>query len=259
MTVVIASPGGPGVAAFQETVSLGPNVTSQSVSIPISNDLLPGRNDIAIPLTLSSPSAGASLGGAASARLVIHDNNPPLVTITSVRVATVKVGTGKKAKRQTGLLVQLSGALNPGQAEGLVAYHLLSGKVKKKGHINFNKPIPLSSAIYNSSAHILTLVPKSKLNLAQPERLTITASMLTDFLGRPLDGNHDGQPGGDFVATLKGKSATIAATTNAKKTSFSSVVPEVVDRVLAGGTQRVAAWPQSVRAQWKLQDTMRRD
>ena len=192
-----------------------------------------------IPLALSSPSTGASLGAAALATLVIHDNNPPLVTVTSLRVATVKVGTGKKAQSKTGLLVQFSGDLNPVQAESLLAYHLLSGKVKK-GHIVFNKPTPLSSAIYSPSAQILTLIPKSKLNLAKPEQLTITAAMLTDFLGRPLDGNHDGQPGGDFVASIKGKSVTMAAISNIRAVSLSRLAVEAIDRVLAGDTQFLA-------------------
>ena len=72
--------------------------------------------------------------------------------------------------------------------------------------------------------------------------------MLTDFLGRPLDGNHDGQPGGDFVATLKGKSVTIAATTNGTEASFPRIVPELVDRVLGGDPQLSLVSPQSVRA-----------
>src|SRR5262249_391980 len=50
VTVVLASPGGQGVAAFQQTVSFGPNVTTFSVPISIANDLVPGRNDVVIPL-----------------------------------------------------------------------------------------------------------------------------------------------------------------------------------------------------------------
>lgn len=41
-----------------------------------------------------------------------------------------------------------------------------------------------------------------KLNLSHVEQPTITAALLTDAYGRPLDGNDDGQPGGNFIATL---------------------------------------------------------
>jgi hypothetical protein len=135
---------------------------------------------------------------------------PMPVTVSSVRIATVKVGTGKKAKKVTGIVLQFSDALNITQAQGLAAFHLLSGKVKKS-QTTYGKPVPLSSAIYNASAHTVTLIPKSKLNLAQPMQLRITASLLADSLGRPIDGNHDGQPGGDYVANLsKGKVTPLA-------------------------------------------------
>ena len=46
------------------------------------------------------------------------------------------------------------------------------------------------------------LVPSAKPNVAQTDELQITAVDLTDSLGRALDGNNDGQPGGNFVATF---------------------------------------------------------
>ena len=61
LTVTLSSPGGHDITAFAETVTIGPNVTSQIVTIPISNDGQPGESDTIIPLTLSSPGAGATL------------------------------------------------------------------------------------------------------------------------------------------------------------------------------------------------------
>ncbi|MGA2702588.1 MAG: hypothetical protein ABSH35_16035 [Isosphaeraceae bacterium] len=57
----------------------------------------------------------------------------------------------------------------------------------------------------------MTLLARSKLNLAQTEELRITASQLPDVYGRPLDGNDDGQPGGDFVALLTKRGVTISS------------------------------------------------
>jgi hypothetical protein len=48
----------------------------------------------------------------------------------------------------------------------------------------------------------VSLVPATKPNLSQTDRLEIVAADLTDTLGRPLDGNDDGQPGGTFAATF---------------------------------------------------------
>ena len=221
VSVVVSSPGGPDVAAFQQIVSLGPNTLSAAVTIPIMNNGQPGASDAVIPLSLSSPGSGAMLGAAVSANLVIHDNNPlpPPVTVTALHVTTeaIKVGTGKKAKpkKETVLELQLSGALSG--AGNLAAYQLLAGKTRK--HLTtFNKPVPLAAADYSASATAwsVTLIPASKLNLSQPEQLRITAADLTDAFGRPLDGADNGQPGSDFVATLSKNGVTIPSAVRAR-------------------------------------------
>ena len=134
---------------------------------------------------------------------------PMPVTVTSVSVATIKIGAGKRAKKTTGLVIQFSGHSTQLSAKPS-AYHLLLGTVKK-GRTTYNKNVPLSSAIYSAAANTLTLIPKTKLNLAKPQQLRITASLLADSFGRPMDGDGDGQPGGDFTANLKGKAVTILA------------------------------------------------
>ena len=53
--MTLSSPGGHDIAAFAKTVTIGPNVTSQIVTIPISNDGQPGEGDATIPLALSRP------------------------------------------------------------------------------------------------------------------------------------------------------------------------------------------------------------
>src|SRR5262249_53726449 len=217
VAIVLASPGGHGVPAFQTTVVFGPNVTSRSVPIAIVNDRLPGRSDVVIPLGLSSPGAGASLGAVASASLVIHDNNPPLVRVKSLRVATVQVGTRKKPKRTTGLVVQLTGAVNRGGAQALAAYQLVMAGRDKRFGTRDDKRVALASARYDAVAHTATLIPKTAFNTTQLQQLRVKSALLTDSLGRPIDGNHDGQPGGDFVATLKGKSITIASTMSLRR------------------------------------------
>ena len=103
VTVVVSSPGGHDVAAFQQTVTFAPNTPSATITVPIQNNGQPGESDVSIPLSLSSPSAGAALGAATTATLVVHDNNPfpPLVTITSLTHPTIRVttGKGKRAER----------------------------------------------------------------------------------------------------------------------------------------------------------------
>jgi hypothetical protein len=212
VTAVLSSPGGPDVAALQETVTFGPNTASITVVVPVHNDGQPNEPDASIPLALSSPGTGASLGATSAATLVVHDNNPlPAPVTVSLQLVPVKVttGRGKKAKTKTemGLKLTFSGAING--AGNLSAYHLFKGKTKK-GVTTFNKPIPLSSVVYDPGTFTATLAPKSKLDLSQTEQLQVTASLLTDAFGRPLDGEHHGQPGSNFFASFGGKGIRIA-------------------------------------------------
>jgi hypothetical protein len=110
---------------------------------------------------------------------------------------------------------QLSGGFNPTQAQSLAPYHLHSGTTKK-GRTTYSKNLPLSSALSNSSANTVSLIPRRKLNLAKPMQLRITAASLTDTNGRMIDGNHDGPPGGDFAANLSKNKVTILLAAPAK-------------------------------------------
>ncbi|HKM56831.1 MAG TPA: hypothetical protein VJY33_25725, partial [Isosphaeraceae bacterium] len=225
VTVVVSSPGGHDVAGFQQTITFGPNATSAAVPVSIQNDGRPGEPDVAIPLSLSSPGPGATLGATASATLVVRDNNPfpPLVTVASLQPTTVrvKVGKGKRAKTktETGLLLQFSGALagtgNP------AAYHLLTGKTKR-GVTTFNKFVPLT--VFNSTPSTVTLLPAGKLNLSQPEQLRVTAVDLIDAFGRPLNG------GQSSVATFGNKVVTSARVKSQSRIGILSA--SVVDAVL---------------------------
>jgi hypothetical protein len=59
--------------------------------------------------------------------------------------------------------------------------------------------------------HSVTLRPLKKLSLSPPVQLRLSAAALTDPEGRPLDGNGDGQPGGDYTATLSKGGVSVAS------------------------------------------------
>ena len=118
------------------------------------------------------------------------------VNVTSLRVATVKNGTGRRARNVTGIVLQFSDALNPAQAQNLAAYQLVTPGRDKKFGTRDDKRVALASARYDGSTHTVTLIPKRAFNKMQLQQLTVESALL-------------GQPGGDFVATLKGKSVTI--------------------------------------------------
>ena len=75
------------------------------------------------------------------------------------------------------------------------------------------KPIRLTSAVPASDpmTSMVSLLPAIKPNLSQSDRIQIIAADLTDAYGRPIDGNDDGVPGGNFVATLSRSGVTFGA------------------------------------------------
>jgi hypothetical protein len=99
-------------------------------------------------------------------------------------------------------VIGFSGALNPGAARMLGDYQLATVVKAKKSHAHTGKAVKLISATYDPSGHTVTLTPRVKVP-ASPLQLTIIAAKTLDAEGRPLDGDHDGQPGGNFQTTLR--------------------------------------------------------
>ena len=138
----------------------------------------------------------------------------PPVTVTSLRWETLKLSRKKSVKE---LVLSLSGALNAADANNLATYGLDSAKGKKKTTV-YTKPVALSSALYNPANNSVSLLLRAK-PPAQTMQLTINAANLLDAEGREIDGNDDGQPGGNFVATLNSSRVISMARTMAETRS----------------------------------------
>ena len=95
------------------------------------------------------------------------------MTVQSLQVETIKVGKGKKAKKETVLVLDFSGALNAGTADNANAYELAPIiKVKAKGKGKNKQPatIKLGSArgaglgcLQSARTTSVTLTPRGKL------------------------------------------------------------------------------------------------
>ncbi len=49
---------------------------------------------------------------------------------------------------------------------------------------------------------------RTKLTASKPEELIVNGTLLTDTLGREIDGADDGQAGSDYIATVSGNRLT---------------------------------------------------
>jgi hypothetical protein len=104
--------------------------------------------------------------------------------------------------------VTFSEGLNGGDAQLLGDYALVT---VSKSRRQKSKPVALSKASYSATAFTVTLLTRRPLALNPPLQLTIYAAKLLDALGRPLDGNHSGQSGANFVATIGKSGVTVTS------------------------------------------------
>jgi hypothetical protein len=89
----------------------------------------------------------------------------------------------------------------------------------------------------------VTLTPRGKLTASKPEELIINGSLLTDTLGREVDGNDDGQPGGDFYRDRDRKSSV---------SWRRAIGPRRPPAIQGGGRPRPAAHPRRAGRSKKL-------
>ncbi len=176
-------------------VSLNRQPTVTTPATPLS----PAGDYPIVPAGASSPNYTLKF---ANGVLVV---TPAPVRVLNVSIQAVRLGKTKKTSQV--IMLHFSGALNAGDAQSLSNYSIVTIPSNKKQKSNV---VALSQATYNLANSTVRLVTRRPLVLNAPLRLTLYAAGLLDSLGHPLDGNHDGQPGGNCVVTLRKSGATIA-------------------------------------------------
>jgi RHS repeat-associated protein len=151
---------------------------------------------------------------------------PPLVTMTHVQLVT------NKKHLVTQILVTLSGLVNTTEAQSPSTYRLATAGKKNSFDAKNAKLINLKSAVYNPAKNTVTLTPKKPFALTKPVQLRINAqspSGLQDALGRLIDGDHNGTPGGNAAALLRRGGATISAVASVRSSKLQIIDPRALD------------------------------
>ena len=96
-------------------------------------------------------------------------------------------------------------ALDPCRAVDLRNFHLFA--IGRNGVVGSSKgrTLALRSATYNSSTHTVTLIPSKSLGSGLSFKVVVdgtSAHGVSDTAGRLIDGNGDGEPGGDYVVVF---------------------------------------------------------
>jgi hypothetical protein len=105
----------------------------------------------------------------------------------------------------TKITITFSGALNATEAKSLANYRLVMAGTNGSFTAKNAKVLAIKSAVYNATAHTVTLTPVTAFALSSPVQLTMngtSASGLHDTFGRLLDGADKGKAGGNAVAVF---------------------------------------------------------
>jgi uncharacterized protein YjdB len=133
---------------------------------------------------------------------------PPLVGVASIR------DTLNKRHQVTAITVVFSGAVNAAEASSLSNYRLAMPGKRGSFDAKNAKLVKLKSAVYTAALDQVVLAPKKAFALSKPVQLRINGQSpagLQDAQGRLIDGNRDGQPGGNAVAVISRKGVTSSA------------------------------------------------
>jgi hypothetical protein len=120
----------------------------------------------------------------------------------------------KKKHQVKQILLVFSGGLNATEAASTAEYGLVQAGKNGSFTAKNAKAIKLRSAVYDSADNTVTLTPKKGFVLSKSVQLIVNGeppSGLEDSHGRLIDGNDDGQAGGNAVAVLTGNGASISA------------------------------------------------
>src|SRR5262249_56298440 len=101
--------------------------------------------------------------------------------------------------------VGFRGAVIASQAENLATYRLLLPGARGSFQARTAKAVKLRSAVYDASTNTVTLTLRKPVALARRVQLIINGegpSGLEDSQGRLIDGNRDGNAGGNATALI---------------------------------------------------------
>ncbi len=159
----------------------------------------------------------------------------------------------KNKKHQVLLLeVYFSGPLNGTQANKLGTFRLATPG--KKGSYTAKNAgiIKLRAAVYSASYDVVGLITKKPVALTKPVQLLVNGlapSGLEDSYGRLIDGDHNGQAGGNAIAILSSKGVRIDAVELARAQSHPATASAAVDALLERG--ELAGLTHSLRGRFQ--------
>ncbi len=194
--VVVTSPGNPPLVGSVSFYENGTLIATEPVSNGVASlnvSSLPPAN-----YSFSAVFGGGANSLASESSLVVTTNAPQVESLARYGFH----------RQPTYLLLYFNGPLDPSSAQNPLNYRIVAPGGQR---------ITVSSAIYDSATHTVTLVPAERLNVHRRYLLTVNGtapSGLTNPSGVLLDGAHNGKAGSNYVTwitwkNLKGRASKL--------------------------------------------------
>jgi uncharacterized repeat protein (TIGR01451 family) len=230
---VDASPG-QDFSPMEGVLEFLPGQTTRSFRVPILDEAIAESNET-ILLTLFDPSEGAVLGLRRFSVLTIVDDDQapvPPPPVPDTRPPTVSFVERQGNSRQINrLVVHFSEAIPRSVATERRSYQIVSAGRDRKLGTRDDTLLPFYPPLYDPSSNAVLLRPYFSLSLNSNYMLVVLGTgryALTDAAGNTLDGNRNGDAGGNFVARIeKAKAQPARAKSQTSATGFVTVPTEI--------------------------------
>lgn len=124
----------------------------------------------------------------------------PLVTVQGVQWENRRLSRRRTVRV---LAVRYSDPVDPNSSQNLGAYRLVTAGRDRRIGTRDDRGAAFRSATYDAATRTVTLTPRARVLPRGALQLTIIAASILDTQQRPIDGNRDGQPGGDYLTPLR--------------------------------------------------------
>ena len=166
---------------------------------------------------------------AALIRLITATDTPRVLPLTGIRETSPQNGeSGVVSNRRTGIVVRFSLPLGANDLTQDNFYASVNGAKLK------------SRAAFSADHKTAALFVEDKIPGDARVDVTLKTDGLKDLLGRVIDGDGDGEPGGDYTFSYKTEPLVVAPNTKVIGTVYASEKVNGADKPLAGVIVRVA-------------------
>jgi plastocyanin len=202
----------------QQFMAMG--MYSDNVMTDVTDDVTWSSTSTSVATVSSAPGSRALVAGVAPGVSQISVSLGGVMGSTELTVAQAPLVTlmdeklvFNKKHLVTGIILGFTGALDVTDADNVANYSLAPLDTKGSGSAKIAKTARLRSAVYSPASNTVVLTPRSPFSVAKPLELGVSAELpmgLHDSAGRLIDGNHDGQTGGNALIVLRRNGASLS-------------------------------------------------